>query len=62
VPYEDAPGAVVHFCDQPEVVALDVENSKFPNAVCGRKIPANFFNAFPLRPLRHAEPRIDRPC
>jgi len=60
MPDEDAPGTVIHFCNQTEMIPFDVEDGKLSNAIRSRKIVAHILKAFPLRPLCQPKPDIQR--
>jgi hypothetical protein len=57
---EDAPGTVIHFCNQTKMIPFDVEDGESSNAICSRKVIAHIFKASPMRPLCQPKPDIQR--
>lgn len=60
MPDIDASGTVIHFCNQTEVISLDVEDGKPSNAICGREILAHILKTLPPRSLCQPIPDIQR--
>src|SRR5271166_946861 len=57
---EDAARRIVDLCDQPVLIALDVEHRPLANGVRGRKRLTKFGKTPPRRLLRNAEPSVER--
>jgi len=60
VPDIDAPGTVIYFSNQTEVIALDVEDCRSSDTVGRWEILTNVLLAFPFRPFGQSIPDIQR--
>lgn len=61
MPDEDASRTVIHFSNQTEVIALDIEDRELSHAVRRREVLVYFFEAFPVGPFSQPKPDVERP-